>query len=178
MNNVHACGLVIGDRGVIVLGPSGSGKSTLALALVARCRAGGMPAWLVGDDRLVLERRGARLVARVPETIAGLAEIYGHGPAAQPHEAAAVIDLCVRLVPARDAPRLDPGGVELIENLEIAALAVAQRAVAAAMPAVLARLEALGGRRPVATKRASEGCGQSALADIAAAPAAPDRHQD
>lgn len=144
MKNVHASGLVIGDRGVIVLGPSGAGKSTLALGLVARCRAAGMPAWLVGDDRLVLERHGPRLVARVPGAIAGLAEIYVHGPAAQAHEAAAVIDLCVRLVPAREAPRLDPGGVELIETVEIAALAVAERAVAAAMPAVLARLEALG----------------------------------
>lgn len=144
MKNVHASGLVIGDRGVIVMGPSGAGKSTLALALVARCRASGVPARLVGDDRLLLRRHGSRVVARVPDTIAGLAEIYGYGPIAQAHEQAAVIDLCVRLMPARDVPRLDPGGAELVEEVEIATLIAAERAATAAIPAILARLEALG----------------------------------
>ena len=104
--NIHATALVLGDRGVLITGPSGSGKTTLALTLIERCAAQQRFARLVGDDQLFVAARGGRLVASVPDTIAGLAEVHGLGPRPLPALANAVIDLVVRLVPERDAPRL------------------------------------------------------------------------
>jgi serine kinase of HPr protein (carbohydrate metabolism regulator) len=58
---------------VLLLGPSGSGKSDLALRLID----GG--ARLVADDRVAIECRGDRLIARPPPAIAGLIEVRGLG---------------------------------------------------------------------------------------------------
>jgi hypothetical protein len=55
--SVHAAGVAIGDRGVLIPGSSGSGKSTLALAL-AREGFG-----VLGDDMLFLKGDGADLQA-------------------------------------------------------------------------------------------------------------------
>ncbi|WP_237154573.1 HPr kinase/phosphorylase [Oryzibacter oryziterrae] len=90
---VHATALVVGERGLLLRGPSGSGKSSLALALIEAERSAGRFAMLVADDRLFLDAANGRLIARVPSTIAGLAERYGQGLEPHPHIAAAVIHL-------------------------------------------------------------------------------------
>jgi hypothetical protein len=52
---VHAAGLVIGDRAVVIAGPSGSGKTTLTIALL---RAG---LGFLSDDMLFLRRHEGRV---------------------------------------------------------------------------------------------------------------------
>lgn len=95
---VHATCVVIGETGVLVRGPSGSGKTTLALALLDRVRHDGGFAALVADDRVALLPASGRLIARPPETLAGLAEQRGLGIVALPHEAGAVLGLVVDLL--------------------------------------------------------------------------------
>jgi serine kinase of HPr protein (carbohydrate metabolism regulator) len=121
-DNLHATALISGDRGVLITGPSGSGKTTLALALIARETAAGRLARLVGDDQLFVEAQGGRLVATSPDSIAGLAEIYGIGPCPQPHVASAVVDLVVRLVPQADAVRLGEPQTETIAGVSLPVL--------------------------------------------------------
>jgi len=98
MLNLHASAVAIGGRGLLILGPSGAGKSGLALRLMA------LGARLVADDRVLVERRGAGLVAKAPDPLAGLIEARGIGllRVASLHEApvALAVDLAA-LSPAR-----------------------------------------------------------------------------
>ncbi len=105
LSNVHATALVIGRAGILVSGPSGAGKTTLALELVATARAHSLHAALVSDDRTILRRAGARIVAEVPSSIAGMAEIHFLGPLAVESLASTLIDLSVELVEDGSAPR-------------------------------------------------------------------------
>ncbi len=71
-------------RAVMIRGAPGSGKSDLALrALTMPLRLPGETSAitfeLVSDDQTVLERRGGRIIARAPETIAGRIEVRGIG---------------------------------------------------------------------------------------------------
>jgi HPr kinase/phosphorylase len=68
---LHASCVDLSGTGVVLVGASG--KSDLALRLID----GG--ARLVADDRVMIERRGDRLVARPPDAIAGLIEVRGLG---------------------------------------------------------------------------------------------------
>jgi serine kinase of HPr protein (carbohydrate metabolism regulator) len=136
--NLHATALVLGDRGILIAGPSDSGKTTLALTLIDRQRAAGRFARLVGDDQLLVEAQGGRLVAACPPTIAGVAEVYGIGPRRMPHAAAAVVDLVVRLVPTREAPRFDEALTETIAGIALARLDLPQRSATAGALAVSA----------------------------------------
>lgn len=133
--NVHATGIILGDRGVMITGPSGSGKSTLALALMTLARQRGLFARLIADDRLDLVVRPPRLIAAAPAAIAGLIEVRGHGPRKAGFEPRCVIDLVVRMVPQAAAPRVDERGnldvlgcdlrhVDLAEHCPLAAEAV------------------------------------------------------
>jgi serine kinase of HPr protein (carbohydrate metabolism regulator) len=140
--NIHATALVLGDRGVLITGPSGSGKTTLALTLIERCAVQQRFARLVGDDQLFMAARGGRLVASVPDAIAGLAEVHGLGPRPLPTLANAVIDLVVRLVPERDAPRLPDPSSETIAGIAIPLLVLPSRNALAASLAVTAWLAA------------------------------------
>lgn len=71
--NLHSSTVAIDGRAVLICGPSGSGKSDLALRLLDR----GFK--LVSDDRTILRRDGARLIASPPETIKGKLEVRGIG---------------------------------------------------------------------------------------------------
>ncbi|MFO1141291.1 MAG: serine kinase [Amaricoccus sp.] len=70
---IHGSAVAFAGRGILILGASGAGKSRLALALIGRGAA------LVADDRVVLSRRGAALVASAPPALAGLVEARGVG---------------------------------------------------------------------------------------------------
>ena len=89
--------VAIAGRAILIEGPSGAGKSSLALALIDR------GAVLVGDDGVILEHEGARLLASpVPET-AGLLEVRGLGLVTMPVATAMPVALLLVLDP--EAPR-------------------------------------------------------------------------
>ena len=100
---IHASCVQMGARAVLILGASGAGKSSLALALMA---IGGR---LVADDRTILRRAGAQLIADCPPAIRGRIEARGLGilaaEAAGPVPVGLVVDLDRvedrRLPPAR-----------------------------------------------------------------------------
>ena len=60
---VHASGVMIGDRVMMLAGPSGSGKSTLAVAAMARGLA------VLSDDTLYVELDGGLRVWGIPRPI-------------------------------------------------------------------------------------------------------------
>ncbi len=139
--NLHACAVVLGRIGLLVSGPSGSGKTRLCLGLIAACRAQGVFARLVADDQAFLSARAGRLVATAPQTIAGLAELRGFGPAPVHSLPAAVIDRLVRMVPAGAAPRLPEPATETLRGIALPRLEVAADAGPAGVNAVLGWLE-------------------------------------
>ncbi|MET0179196.1 MAG: HPr kinase/phosphatase C-terminal domain-containing protein [Novosphingobium sp.] len=89
--------VAIRGRGLLIEGPPGSGKSSLALALIDR------GAVLVGDDGVLLEAAGGRLLASPHPAIAGKLEVRSLGLIDLPVAAAVPIALVVRLDP--DPPR-------------------------------------------------------------------------
>jgi len=102
--NHHASAVVIGEAGVLIFGPSGAGKSSLALALIAAAEGAGFFARLVGDDRICMECRGGRLIARGHPSIPGKIERRGQGIFEIPFVAEAVVRLVVSLGGGQDAP--------------------------------------------------------------------------
>ena len=94
---IHATCIVVRDRAVLITGRSGSGKTSLALRLMALARRQGLFTTLVGDDRIMLEMAGDRLIARPHPAIAGLIERRGSGILAHDFEPAGVVGLVIEL---------------------------------------------------------------------------------
>jgi serine kinase of HPr protein (carbohydrate metabolism regulator) len=92
--NIHATGVLVGGRGVLIRGAAGAGKSLLALELLAR-HAG---ARLVADDRVDIEPEGRGVSMRAPPALAGRIELRGRGIVARPFVSPAPVDLVVDLV--------------------------------------------------------------------------------
>ncbi len=65
--------VAIAGRALLIEGPPGSGKSSLGLALIDRGAA------LVGDDGVLIEARGGRLIARPHPRTRGLLEVRNLG---------------------------------------------------------------------------------------------------
>lgn len=102
-DTIHASAVLLGECGIIVRGVSGAGKSALvAELLMLRPDA----ARLVADDRVAITANHGRLVAEVPDEIAGLLEVRGVGIVRLPHVAPVVVRLVVDLLPAEACPRL------------------------------------------------------------------------
>ena len=102
--------VAIDGRGVLIEGRPGSGKSSLALALIDRGSV------LIGDDGVLIERDGERLLASPAPATAGLLEIRNVGLLRYPTLSRIPIALLIGLDPAaprfRDAPAwLDRAGV-------------------------------------------------------------------
>lgn len=99
--------VAIGGRGLLIDGASGSGKSSLALALIDR------GAVLVGDDGVVIARKGEQLMASPHPNTKGKLEVRNLGivdfPVSPPVPAALLIRL------SSDAPRY----LERAELIEI-----------------------------------------------------------
>lgn len=104
--SIHANALVIGETGLLLRGPSGSGKSALSLELIALARLRGDFGRLIADDRVLIESRNGRLLARPHPDIAGMIEARGMGILSLPHESGGVIHGLVDLTPAASLARL------------------------------------------------------------------------
>jgi serine kinase of HPr protein (carbohydrate metabolism regulator) len=89
--------VAIGGRGVLIEGPPGAGKSSLALALIDR------GAVLVGDDGVMLDVQGERLVAAPHPQTAGKLEVRNVGLIDFPVSPPVPVALVLRL--DRAAPR-------------------------------------------------------------------------
>jgi hypothetical protein len=89
--------VAIGGRGLLIDGAPGSGKSSLALALIDR------GARLIGDDSVLLEVAGDRLLARPHPRTRGLLEVRNLGLLEFPAIDGAPV--CLLLTLAADAPR-------------------------------------------------------------------------
>lgn len=88
---------------VLLAGAPGSGKSTLALRAMRQSGAR-----LVGDDQLLLERVGDRLMLRPAPRLAGLLHVAGVGIVRYPFVRAAPLALVVRMGAERTLPLLPP----------------------------------------------------------------------
>jgi serine kinase of HPr protein (carbohydrate metabolism regulator) len=100
---VHASAVLIGEGGILIRGASGSGKSALLMSLLSGDAAATA---LVADDRVMLAAAHGRLLASVPDEIAGLMEVRGQGVARRPYVSPVVVDLVVDLAPAETCPRM------------------------------------------------------------------------
>ena len=102
--NLHASCVALGGRAVMITGPSGSGKSDLALRLLDRGFT------LVSDDRTVVRKQGAAIVASAPATISGKLEVRGVGIVEMENVQNVPVALMVEL--AGDIQRLPDDGSE------------------------------------------------------------------
>ena len=105
---VHANALVIGETGLLLRGPSGAGKSMLTLELIAQARLRGDFARLVADDRVQINSKNGRLIARPHPEIAGMIETRGLGLVKKPYEPACILNAIIDLDPASQAPSRYP----------------------------------------------------------------------
>lgn len=141
---VHGSALVIDGTGILVLGPSGSGKSALALDLIDQCRLRGIPAALIGDDRLIVAFEDGSPIASPAPELAGLIEVRGSGIHEIDHVDRAGLHLAVRLVEAERSVRMpDNDPAEVLPGLHLPVLALPNGH--AAVRAVLSHLGHYGG---------------------------------
>ena len=89
---IHGTSVEVNGAGILLRGPPGSGKSDLALRLISECDAR-----LVADDQVEVSLRDGILVARAPETLAGMIEVRGLGIARFDHHASWTIHLVIEL---------------------------------------------------------------------------------
>jgi len=108
----QATAVAIDGRALLIEGAPGSGKSSLALALIDR------GAVLIGDDALMLEPVGTRLLAGPHPNVAGLIEVRNVGLMTMPVAGAVAVALVLMLDAA--APR----HVEAAETVERAGIAL------------------------------------------------------
>lgn len=102
----QATAVAIGGRALLIEGPPGSGKSSLALALIDR------GARLIGDDGVMLEVAGGRLLAHPHPNTRGLLEVRNLGLLHFDICESSAVALLLRL--DREAPRF----VEAAVNAE------------------------------------------------------------
>lgn len=144
---LHAGAVALDDAGLLIRGAAGAGKSTLARALVAHWTARGRFARLVADDRVVLQHASGRVIARVPDAIAGLVEVRDVGILRADHLAAVRLTLVVDLVLGAARMPEAPDEHALLEGVVLPRLALAQDNIVAAVLAVAAILASDGSMR-------------------------------
>jgi serine kinase of HPr protein (carbohydrate metabolism regulator) len=104
--SVHGNCLIVGTRGVLIRGMAGSGKSQLTDAMLSGACAKGNLGTLVADDRVVLVAEESRVIANVPNSIAGMMEVRGYGLIETSYAPRAKLHLVVNLLPQEKIERL------------------------------------------------------------------------
>ena len=157
-------GTVVGfaGRGILLRGAPGSGKSDLALRLLA------IGADLVADDQVDLAAGPEGLIARVPETIAGLIEVRGLGIRSLPHQARMPVRLIVDLVAADAVERMPEPTVETIDGIAVPRLSIDPFELSAPLKLLLGL-----GLSPTASAPHPIGYKQGAMTDPASASGIP-----
>jgi serine kinase of HPr protein (carbohydrate metabolism regulator) len=141
IENLHGSAVQLAGHGVIIFGPSGCGKSSLALELLRQVLRDGNQAWLVADDRVVIERREDHLLASPPAPLAGLIEVWGSGIHPIKHLPFARLHLMVELVGLSDARRTAPESPSMVAHgLALPGLVLARNQTDAAVRAILSHL--------------------------------------
>ena len=118
---IHASVVLVAPCAILIRGPSGSGKSRLALNLLQAASSGPLLfARLVADDRVCVQAAHGRLIARPPDSLAGLLEVRGLGIHRLPYEPLAVVSWVVDLdavtpmrLPDQNAAQTTISGVSL-----------------------------------------------------------------
>ncbi|MBC8716306.1 HPr kinase/phosphorylase [Ochrobactrum sp. Marseille-Q0166] len=118
-SGLHATTVQLLGRGVMLMGPSGAGKTEIALTLIERALVRGESASLVSDDRTLLRAEGNRLIASVPDSLAGGVEIRGAGLFRVAYVKQTPLDLVVILVSRDEAERYPGGESWQFEGIEI-----------------------------------------------------------
>ena len=125
---VHATAVAVAGRGVLLLGASGAGKSDLALRLITTPLvhdSNPVDVRLISDDQVVVERRGDRLFASPPGTIAGQLEVRGVGIVPFAYLKNAELCLAVTLRPADRIDRMpEPDQRHPILGLDMPLIAI------------------------------------------------------
>lgn len=137
---LHATAVLVGDRGIVIIGPSGSGKSSVARALMDRASARGMFAALISDDQCQMRPASGRLICTTPAALRGGLEVRGSGLHSVDHETAAVIHLVVELIEPDHAIRFADSATAQLQGVAIPHLLLPKREIEAACRAVEARL--------------------------------------
>lgn len=116
---LHATAVVIGEKGVLLLGASGAGKSALAEKLIAEAQLAGQFARLIGDDRVAVRRVGEHLIATGHPLLQGQIERRGVGIISSNQIDRAVLAGAVEILPsperlpAEPAPTFHHAGIDL-----------------------------------------------------------------
>jgi HPr kinase/phosphorylase len=130
---IHASGVLVGARAILIRGPAGSGKSRLALALIEAGGTGVLPfTRLVGDDRVHIEAAHGRVLVRPAGALKGLIEVRGLGIRRLPFEPLAAVGLVIDLG-AAEAERLPD---RIAAATKVAGIALPRLAVAACVDAL------------------------------------------
>lgn len=118
-SGLHATTVQLRGCGVMLMGQSGAGKTEIALSLIERASMRGEPASLVSDDRTLLHVEDGRLIASVPDSLAGGVEIRGAGLFTVAYVKQTPLDLVVNLVSREEAERYPSGENWQFEAIEI-----------------------------------------------------------
>jgi serine kinase of HPr protein (carbohydrate metabolism regulator) len=124
---VHGSCVAFARRGVLLRGRSGSGKSDLALRLLAMPPGPFLPkpGVLIGDDQLLLERRGDEVIARGHPNLRGKFEVRGLGILELPCLDEVALALVVDLADGGAIERLPDPELALILDIALPRLALA-----------------------------------------------------
>ena len=115
--NVHATAVVVGEAGILIRGRSGRGKSALALALLELAHERGLFARLIGDDRVLLEAQGGRMLLSGAPEVLSLIERRGYGLESRAVERSAVARLVVDLLDEGETAARMPEASEEVATL-------------------------------------------------------------